>query len=73
MTFDDTDPSFATRKLRFRQSLPNVAAITRVLAAPIVDDDELQQEILSIMSSTDEQFREMRRTGLEAIVVEAVF
>lgn len=52
--------------------LPGIAAAAQVLAAVMVDDGELKQGVVPLLSSVDEHLREARRTTLESIVVEAV-
>lgn len=51
--------------------MPSTAAVAQVLAAVIVDDDELKQGVISLLVSVDEQLREARRTSLESIIIEA--
>jgi hypothetical protein len=52
--------------------MPSTAAVAQVLAAVIVDDDELKQGVISLLASVDEQLREARRNSLESIIIEAV-
>jgi hypothetical protein len=46
--------------------------MAQILAAVIVEDDELKQGVISLLASVDAQLREARQTSLESIVLEAV-
>lgn len=50
---------------------PSIAATVQVLAAVIVDDDDLKQGVVPLLSSADAQLREARRNSLESFVIEA--
>ena len=51
---------------------PEIDAVADVLAAAIVDDVELQQEIIEVLKDRDAQARVDRATGVNGLVVRAV-
>ena len=62
----------AAAKFRVSGFRPEISVMADVLAAPIVDDPELQRGVIELLKDSDEQARVDRATGVNGLVLRAV-